>query len=218
MVSLLKAFELGADGVETDVRFTADGVPVLIHDESLDRLCGVDAKLRDLTLRELKKLRVEGEEIPTLEEFLKVIPAGRWVNLELKESDGAEFAVELARRTYDGELVFSSFNHETISRLKSQYQSLKFGYLFGDEHRSMNLEDVLNLFEHSTFSAHLPVVLVSQDLGMFKTLVSDLKRRGIKIVLWTVNNLRELEEVREFVDFVITDDVRLFLEAHGTRA
>ena len=56
LISFDAAIELGVDAVEFDVWLTSDKVPVLMHDESAYRTCGVDVNLRDLTLEEVKKL------------------------------------------------------------------------------------------------------------------------------------------------------------------
>ncbi|MFE1438501.1 glycerophosphodiester phosphodiesterase [Streptomyces sp. NPDC058739] len=66
--SLRSALELGADAVEIDVRLTRDGVPVLLHDETLKRLWEVDRPLRTLSAEELRGL-TEGA-VPTLDEAL----------------------------------------------------------------------------------------------------------------------------------------------------
>lgn len=212
LVSLLEAVRLGADGVETDVRLTADGVPVLVHDEDLGRLCGVDGRVGDLTLSQLKTLRIHGEEIPTLEEFLLAMPSGRWLNIELKETAGADEVVKLATRLYDGELLFSSFHHETISQLKFRFPEVRFGYLFGEQHRNMTTLEILELFREKTFSAHVPIALKRLDPERFLELVNTIKRIGVQIVVWTVNDPSELEDIVGLVDFVITDNVEHFLK------
>lgn len=68
---------LGANGIETDIRKTKDGVPVLFHDESLLRLTGIDRKIADVTFEELAGLRIPSPDgtafdtVPTLAEFLR---------------------------------------------------------------------------------------------------------------------------------------------------
>ncbi|MEV6836193.1 glycerophosphodiester phosphodiesterase [Streptomyces sp. NPDC051133] len=66
--SLRSALERGADAVEIDVRLTRDGVPVLLHDETLRRLWGIDRPLRALSAEELRGLTAGG--VPTLAEAL----------------------------------------------------------------------------------------------------------------------------------------------------
>lgn len=69
IASLRSALARGADAVEIDVRLTRDGVPVLLHDDSLKRLWGIDRPLARLSLAELRGLTGE-EGVPTLRDAL----------------------------------------------------------------------------------------------------------------------------------------------------
>ena len=93
----LEAFALaitqGADGIELDVQLTKDGIPVVIHDETIDRVTEKKGWVKDYTLKELKELTVlknkfseySAAKIPTLEEVLDAVKAsGIQVNIELK--------------------------------------------------------------------------------------------------------------------------------------
>ena len=83
----LEAFALaitqGADGIELDVQLTKDGIPVVIHDETIDRVTEKKGWVKDYTLKELKKLTVlkdkfpeySAAKIPTLEEVLDAVKA-----------------------------------------------------------------------------------------------------------------------------------------------
>ncbi|MFD7030830.1 glycerophosphodiester phosphodiesterase [Streptomyces sp. NPDC059917] len=73
--SLRSAFDRGADAVEIDVRLTRDGVPVLLHDETLQRLWGHDVRLDAVTAPQLRELT--GGGVPTLREALMATGAGR---------------------------------------------------------------------------------------------------------------------------------------------
>ncbi|QEU91499.1 glycerophosphodiester phosphodiesterase [Streptomyces kanamyceticus] len=73
--SLRSALERGADAVEVDVRLTGDGVPVLLHDESLKRLWGYDRPLAALSAAEVAGLTEDG--VPTLEAALKATDGHR---------------------------------------------------------------------------------------------------------------------------------------------
>ncbi|MFD7081498.1 glycerophosphodiester phosphodiesterase [Streptomyces sp. NPDC002181] len=73
--SIRSAFARGADAVEIDVRLTRDGQPVLLHDETLQRLWGHDVRLDAVTAAQLKELTRGG--IPTLREALMAAGAGR---------------------------------------------------------------------------------------------------------------------------------------------
>ncbi|MFF4329253.1 glycerophosphodiester phosphodiesterase [Streptomyces sp. NPDC048387] len=75
LASIGSAFARGADAVEIDVRLTRDGVPVLLHDETLERLWGHDVRLDAVTAPQLKELT--GGGVPTLHEALTQAGAGR---------------------------------------------------------------------------------------------------------------------------------------------
>jgi glycerophosphoryl diester phosphodiesterase len=92
--SLRSALARGADAVEVDVRLTRDGVPVLLHDETLKRLWERDRPLRSLTAREVSDL-TEGR-VPTLAEALTACDGSR-VMLDLPGAPD----VRAARRVVD---------------------------------------------------------------------------------------------------------------------
>jgi glycerophosphoryl diester phosphodiesterase len=97
------AWDQGADGVEADFRLTADGRVVCMHDDSTGRTTGIDLKIADTPLKELRRLHAglwkgpdwSGAVIPTLDEVLAAIPVGTWFFIEIKS--GPEIIPELKR-------------------------------------------------------------------------------------------------------------------------
>jgi glycerophosphoryl diester phosphodiesterase len=101
LASFERALAHGAAILETDVHLTRDGIPVLIHDEVVDRCTEGSGRVRDLDLADLQQLdagyrftpeaggghpeRGHGHRVPTLREALRAFPGVRF-NLELKES------------------------------------------------------------------------------------------------------------------------------------
>ena len=88
----LISFELAAQhgyAIENDIHITADGRVVVFHDGNLKRMCGVDGTIEDMTLTELKKLRLKdsGERIPTLEECLELVDGRVPLLIEFKCDD-----------------------------------------------------------------------------------------------------------------------------------
>ena len=84
--ALQNAILSGSDGIECDIRLNADGVPVLFHDASLRRLCGVRQKLhqthtKDFLHAELK----DGGQTILFADLPRLVPAPSWLYLELKE-------------------------------------------------------------------------------------------------------------------------------------
>ncbi|MFI7412325.1 glycerophosphodiester phosphodiesterase [Streptomyces sp. NPDC049627] len=92
--SLRSALELGADAVEVDVRLTKDGVPVLLHDDTLKRLWEQDRPLLGLSAAEVRGLTAGG--VPTLQEALAACDGSRMM-LDLPGTPD----VRAARRVVD---------------------------------------------------------------------------------------------------------------------
>ncbi|MET9774934.1 glycerophosphodiester phosphodiesterase [Streptomyces sp. NPDC006367] len=104
--SLRSALDRGADAVEVDVRLTRDGVPVLLHDETLKRLWGRDRPLRSLTAREVEEL--SGGGVPTLVAALAATDGSR-VMLDLPGGPGEQAVrrvVETVRECGAGDRVY----------------------------------------------------------------------------------------------------------------
>lgn len=76
----------GAEGVEFDVHLTQDGVPVVMHDEKVDRTTDGTGYIRDFTLKRLRKLHLSnGEPVPTLQELFELLEnQDIQINLEFK--------------------------------------------------------------------------------------------------------------------------------------
>jgi glycerophosphoryl diester phosphodiesterase len=136
----LPAFELaiaaGAEAVEFDVRMTADGVPVVLHDADVSRTTDGEGLVGDLTLEELKGLRVRtadggATEVPTLEETLRLCTGRVGLDVEIKNIPGEpdfegerEAATEATLRALDatafsGFVLLSSFNPLSIARARA---------------------------------------------------------------------------------------------------
>lgn len=145
LLSLRKALELGADGVEFDVQLTKDGVPVIIHDESLLRTGGKDVMVRDLTLSELRQIDVSFKfhdacgfcPVPTLEEYFELVKDRDFLtNIELKtaifEYTGIEQKVIDMIRAYGltDRIILSSFNHYSLLRAKAIAPEIPCGILY----------------------------------------------------------------------------------------
>lgn len=89
LLGIRRALELGCDGVEIDVRLCADGLPVLIHDEQLDRTTDATGPVAAQPLSALRQLNAgDGEPIPTLAEALDEIAGRMLLVIELKTSPG----------------------------------------------------------------------------------------------------------------------------------
>lgn len=140
------AMDIGADGFELDVHLSADGELVVIHDETVDRTTNGTGYVKDLTLAQLKELdacngmeHYRGARIPTLGEVFDLIrDTHHMVNVEVK-TDGCfyprieEKCLALAKeKGVEDRILYSSFNHYTLMRLRELKPDAKLGMLFGD--------------------------------------------------------------------------------------
>lgn len=120
LISFYAGWQMGANGIETDVQSTKDGVPVLFHDDTMKRLAGREERICDLTYEELCEIDVgrhkgenfSGERVPTLEEFIHHFSGkGLHLALELKQA-GIERQVldydpaPMAERSSDRHLLY----------------------------------------------------------------------------------------------------------------
>ena len=115
------ALEQGADGVELDVQLCADGVPVVMHDDTVDRTCDGAGRVSDLTLAELQLLSIAGDHpIPTLDDVFALLGRRALYNVELKAlglSDGglaAAVARVIAAHNVADRVLISSFSPFTV--------------------------------------------------------------------------------------------------------
>jgi glycerophosphoryl diester phosphodiesterase len=139
--------ELGADGVELDVHLSADGVPVVMHNLTVDETTDGTGQVTDKTLAELKELdagskfapEFAGERIPTLAEVFEALEGKLLVNVELKDISpkgvGLEApVVEVVRRHgMETKVLFSSFNPFTLRRMRPLAWDVPSGLLYAHD-------------------------------------------------------------------------------------
>lgn len=146
MISYEAAMDLGVDAMEFDVWLSADKVPVLMHDGNAFRTCGVDRRLRDMTLSEIKELepihrsvfgdRFEGQgiRVPTLEELLRKCAEKRpdmILGVEIKEytEETVDLTVALLKKYgFFDNCYFYAFNGRIIKYIKTRYNGRTMGY------------------------------------------------------------------------------------------
>lgn len=129
MKSFKEAEKALADGIELDVQLTKDGVPVVIHDEKVDRTTNGTGFVKDFTFTELRrldasfnhKMLLKKEPIPSLQEVLEWLSSNELIcNIELKNGllpyTGMEEKVISLIRQYGlmDRIIISSFNHYSI--------------------------------------------------------------------------------------------------------
>ncbi len=217
MLSFQKAVEAGCDGIELDIHVSKDGVTVIIHDETLDRTTDGEGPVRDYTYEELKQFNAakgfghitDFEPIPTFEEYCRWAAAYPvTTNIEIKTDHYPyeqieEKAVELVKRYgLEERVVFSSFNHGSLTKVKKLMPRVKCGALI----ESGTEKGIGHYCRTSGFEYAHP-----EFDGIDQTLVDECKSRGIGMNVWNVNDLEQLEKLYYWdCDGVITNDPERF--------
>lgn len=121
--------------IEIDLHLTKDGNVVVFHDEKLNRMCGAEGKIADMTLEELKKLCLleSDESIPTLEECLAVVQGKTPLLIEFKMENGNTKALcEAADKIlsdYKGVYLIQSFYPQVVQWYKLHRKNVCRGQL-----------------------------------------------------------------------------------------
>ncbi len=221
LASLRKAKELGASWVEFDVKLTRDGVPVLMHDERLERTTSGRGEVAMTTLEELQNLDAgswfaptfRGERVPTLEAALALCAElGLGINVEIKPCPGREVetarvAVESLRGLWPGDRptpLISSFAHACLGVARELAPEIPRGYLAGSLPRRWRQE----LTAYGCRTLHL------SDRRLSSRQRAAVLAAGVPLLLYTVNDPERARTLlREGVTAVFTDRVSEVLAA-----
>ena len=205
------AVEMGADGVELDVHITKDGHVVVNHDERIDRTSNGQGYIADYTLEELRCFDFgykfygerKGIKLPTLDEVYELLaPTGLEVNVELKTADPAVCAAcdELAKkRGMEDKVIYSSFNHLQLARMKKVNPSARVAPLYGF--------DLLNPWNYAkdigAAAVHPDKKLIDNQEGY----IEKCHAFGIRVNPWTVNHEEQMKYLIEIgCDALITNN------------
>ncbi len=187
LAAFMLALEQDADGVEFDVQLSADGVPVVIHDSTVDRTSDGTGRVGELTLAALRELRIDGEHtIPTLDEVFEALGRRALLNVELKvlgiDDGGLSVAVAERIRRHDvaGRVLVSCFSPFVVRRARRQLPpGVPLAHL--RQHRLMRLAHALVPAE----ADHPARGLVNEGLMHWA------RRRGVRVNVWTVDETAE---------------------------
>ena len=215
MLAFRKAAELGTDGIELDVHETKDGVLVVHHDERVDRTTDGTGRICDMSYEELRRFnaaklwadRYAPEKVPAFEEYCEWA-AGQtmFTNIEIKTDNtyypGIEHKVwdMIVKYGLTERVLFSSFNHFSMTRMRQIVPpTVELGALV--EHDSGVKVYPGAYCEAAGFQCYHPPIAALDDEK-----VADCKAHGIKINVWTVNDMAGLEKLWNWgADGIITN-------------
>jgi glycerophosphoryl diester phosphodiesterase len=198
----LRAIGMGmkcAEYVEVDVRRSRDGVPVIIHDSTLERTTSGAGPVIDLTLPQLKTLNAgRSERIPTLQEVLSLTSWGKvGLILELKEPENVDMICTLIAESGINKVLLASSLIEPIRRAKTLLPSVPIGVIFSAETR-----DPVGLARELGAEVLLPYIN-----QLSRELVAEAHTYQMKVFCWTANTEQEIRKaVSDGADGIISDD------------
>jgi glycerophosphoryl diester phosphodiesterase len=133
LTAIQKGIALGVDFVEIDVRRTADGVLVAIHDKTVNRTTNGKGRVDRLSLQDVKTFNAgNGEHIPTLEEVLKLTSGRAGLMLELKVEGLAQQTVDAVRKAgFKDPVIYASFLHDELTHVRAVDPEASLMLLFG---------------------------------------------------------------------------------------
>jgi glycerophosphoryl diester phosphodiesterase len=223
----LAAFQLAlaqhADGIELDVKLTADGHVVVIHDPTIERTTGAKGRVKDMSLADLRSLDAgsffaqtfQREKIPTLEEVFETMGKRLFINVELTNYNSprdhlVETVCMLVKKfSLQKHVMFSSFFASNLSKAGSYLPEVprgllalngiagawarSFGYYFG---------------KYQALHPYLSDVTPEQ--------VGRVHRWKGRIHVWTVNKAEDMRRLFHWgVDAIFTDDPQLAVQVRG---
>ncbi|GIP41388.1 glycerophosphoryl diester phosphodiesterase [Paenibacillus sp. J31TS4] len=192
LASFQAAAELGFTRLELDAQPTRDGVPVVLHDLRVDRMTEGTGYVMEMSLEELRRLRVAGTEpIPTLEEALRLLRGKLEVNIELKQFGqrypGLETAVlDVVKRLDMADQVFlTSFDEFSIRRLRELDADIAAGFI-----------------HHGSTTAVFPLMrqlkaayLAVNHLYITPEYAALCEEEGISLIAYTVDEAEEMKRL-----------------------
>ena len=208
----LAAFKKAVDagyGIEFDIHKTTDGKVVVFHDDTLTRMCGVEGKVEQKTLAELRELRLTGTDqpIPTLEEVLALVDGKVPLLVELKGESAATGLCSVADAIlaqYKGDYIIESFNPLLVRWYRKHRPDVVRGQLFCNLNNGKKVKKLI----YYLITALLTNVLArphflarGQDSARNPSLLICKHLFRVPVFVWTVRAQGEIPNGNEGIIF-----------------
>ena len=209
--AIKKAVENGY-GIEFDVQLSKDQIPVVFHDLSLERMCGIKGNVCDYTLEELQTFQLanSNETIPTLEQVLEVV-AGKVpliieYKMDLVNTKVCEISNQLLEK-YDGMYCIESFHPWAVKWYKEHRPEIVRGQLSQDYSKDGKYHGA----QYWAMKQLLTNFLTRPDFIAYRHSDADVfvrqvcKMLGALSVAWTIRSQEEYETAKSKYDLFIFD-------------
>jgi len=201
LAGIHKALELEADAIEIDVQASADGVPILMHDLTVDRTTNGRGEVAKLSLAQLRALDAGGEPVPTLAGALQLTRGRALLVIEIKQPGIEDFIASVVR-AHDslGDVMVWSFFPQALDAMRSA-EPLMPGALL------LTAEALSRWPEARERALRLGLQGVSAFFsGVDEHLIRDCQRSGLALYAWTVDRQADITRLIELgIDGVCTN-------------
>jgi glycerophosphoryl diester phosphodiesterase len=238
LIAFAHAVDLGIDILEMDVRLTADGTIVVIHDATVDRTTNGTGHVKGTTLEMLHGLdagyrwsmdggkthpyRGAAVRIPTLDEVFAYFAAMR-MNIEMKDADpllAQRLCALIRSRGMGAKVLIASFHAEAMSAFRTQCSEVATSMTASQVQLfvSMHLAGL-----SAAYSPKAPALQIPYRFGDYQLATSALiqaaHRRNLRTHVWTINDEARMRElIAAGIDGIITDRPDLLLKLVGRGA
>lgn len=201
LAGIREALRLGADAIEIDVQCSADGVPVLMHDLTVDRTTHGRGNVAKLSIEQLRSLDVGGEPVPALSEVLALTRRNALLVMEIKQPGIEPQVADVVRDCHAlGDVMVWSFFPQVLESMRAVEPRLPGGLLVAAEsvpHWPRMRQEALTLGLQA-----VSVFFERIDEGI----VRDCRRSGLALYAWTADTEVEIARLIELgVDGVCTN-------------
>ena len=210
MAAFRKAVEAGY-GIELDVQLTKDRIPVVFHDETLNRVCGVDDKVRDYTYEQLQGFLLcnSREKIPKFESFLKMVNGRVPLIVEIKIHENPNTVckeVDKILKEYHGVYCIESFHPLAVNWYKLHRPEVVRGQLssnFVKEGRPKRADESLVQYLVTNFICKPDFVAYNHHSKYnISRLICRYFYRALSVA-WTIKSQEELDAAKKDFDLFI---------------
>ncbi len=216
----LAAFEAACRagyGIELDVRVSRDGVPMVFHDETLTRICGIDRKIGELTAAELEKIPLKGNPahtIPRLSTVLSLVRGRVPLCVEIKHEQGISVVCPPTAALLDGyrgAYCIESFNPMAVKWFRENRPLVVRGQLSERFWKRKNMRKLPTLAVQLLVTNFLcRPDFISFNVKHRRSLPFRLATRlfGAAAFAWTVKTVEEEAESYGYFDALIFEGIR----------
>ncbi len=188
------AIAAGADGIEFDVRLSSDGVPAIIHDDTLSRTHGVRRRVAELTAAELSSARV-----PSLRELFELMAGNNLLlclEIKSREPELPELCCRMVREFgFEDRVIVECFDLSVLRPIRLRTAALFEPRMYTD-----------TFVVDRTLDVGATVLALHHRLAKPK-LVEKAKAAGLTIVVWTVDDPAWVARARSMgIEALITND------------